>query len=184
MWRLDSACSRSVRSVMGRPTDPMPLVALTEPKPGDDRTAILRRLTWLLDDALRLPLGFRVGVDALIGLVPGLGDVVGGLAALYGIGVAWQLGAPPLILARMVMNASIDTLLGSIPLLGDIWDVGFASHRRNLAILEHWLQRPDSAHRRSIWALVIAGASLVAVLVGAMMLSIWLVIWAIGWIRG
>lgn len=160
------------------------MITVTEPRPGDDRTATLRRLTWLLDDAIRLPLGFRMGLDALIGLVPGLGDLVGGGAALYGIGVAWKLGAPPLVLTRMVMNASIDALLGSIPLLGDLWDVGFASHRRNLAILERWLERPHAAHRNSVWALVIAGASLIAVLLGAFAFAIWMVFLIVEWFRG
>jgi hypothetical protein len=156
------------------------MLEVTKPRPGDDRTATLRRLSWLLDDALKLPLGFRVGLDALIGLVPGLGDLVGGAASIYGLGVAYKVGAPPIILARMVLNASIDALLGSIPFLGDLWDIGFASHRRNLAILEAWLARPDHTARRSIWALVAATATLVTVLIGAFALAVWLVIWLVG----
>ena len=152
---------------------------LTEPAPGDDRTATLRRLTWLLDDAIRLPLGFRMGLDALIGLVPGLGDLVGGAAALYGIGVAWRLGAPGIILTRMVFNAAIDSLVGAIPLLGDLWDVGFASHRRNLAILEHWLAVPHAATRRSKWVLVGAVAALVALLLAALGFAVWIVVWSV-----
>ncbi len=160
------------------------MIKLTEPKPGDDRTATLRRLSWLLDDALKLPLGFRMGLDALIGFVPGLGDLVGGAASIYGLAVAWKLGAPPIVLTRMVMNASIDALLGSIPFLGDLWDIGFASHRRNLAILEGWLARPDQIKRRSVWALVAAIATLVIVLVGAFALAVWLVVLLVGKLRG
>ena len=160
------------------------VITLTEPTRGDDRTATLRRLTWLLDDAIRLPLGFRMGLDALIGLVPGLGDLVGGAAALYGIGVAWKLGAPGIVLARMVMNAAIDSLVGAVPLLGDLWDVGFASHRRNLAILEHWLEVPHVATKRSKWVLVGAVAALVALLLAAFALAFWLVVWMIGRLSG
>lgn len=156
------------------------MITLTDPKPGDDRTATLRRLTWLLDDAIRLPLGFRVGLDALIGLIPGLGDLVGGAAALYGIGVAWKLGAPGIVLARMVMNASIDAIVGAIPLLGDLWDVGFASHRRNLAILEHWLEVPHAATKRSRWVLVGAVVALITTLLAAFALAVWLVFWLVG----
>jgi len=156
------------------------LVTLTEPRPGDPRTELLRRLTWLLDDAVRLPLGVRVGLDALVGLIPGLGDLLGGAAAAYGLGLAWQLGAPPIILARMVFNASIDTLLGIVPVLGDLWDIGFASHRRNLAILEHWLARPEHAVRRSTVALVVAVTVLMLVLATAFALGVWLVIWLVG----
>jgi hypothetical protein len=152
------------------------LITLTDPKPGDPRTAALRRLTWLLDDAIRLPLGFRMGLDALIGLIPGLGDVAGGLAALYGITVAWQLGAPAVILARMVLNAALDTLLGIVPVIGDLWDIGFASNRRNLAILEHWLARPEHATRRSAFVLVLFVATLLALMGSALALSIWVVV--------
>ena len=154
-------------------------LSLTEPKPGDDRTATLRRLTWLLDDAIRLPLGFRMGLDALIGLIPGLGDLVGGGAALYGIGVAWRLGAPGIVLARMVMNASIDAIVGAVPLLGDLWDVGFASHRRNLAILEHWLEVPHAAAQRSKWVLASAAAVLIVTLLAALGLAVWIVVWLV-----
>ena len=160
------------------------MISLTEPKQGDPRTATLRRLTWLLDDAIRLPLGFRMGLDALIGLIPGFGDVAGGLAALYGIGVAWQLGAPPVILARMVLNAALDTLLGILPVLGDLWDIGFASHRRNLAILEHWLARPEHATRRSALVLVLFVATLLMVMAGALALSIWVVLRLVTFLSG
>jgi hypothetical protein len=152
------------------------LFEVTAPTRGDEHTATLRRLTWLLDDAIRLPLGFRMGLDALIGLVPGLGDVVGGTAALYGLGLAWSLGAPAIVLTRMAVNAGIDALVGAIPLLGDLWDVGFASHRRNLAILERWLATPHSTERRSKWVLVGIGAGLVVVLVAAFALAIWAVL--------
>ena len=157
---------------------------MTAPASGDERTATLRRLTWLLDDAIRLPLGFRMGLDALIGLVPGLGDVVGGAAALYGLGIAWKLGAPTVVLTRMAMNAAVDALVGAIPLFGDLWDVGFASHRRNLAILEQWLARPPTAERRSRWVLIGIVAGLVVVLVAAFALAIWAVLWIVGRLTG
>lgn len=153
---------------------------ITEPRDGDPRTAPLRRLTWLLDDAIRLPLGFRMGLDALVGLIPGFGDVAGGLAALYGITVAWQLGAPAVILARMVLNAALDTLLGILPVVGDLWDIGFASNRRNLAILEHWLARPEHATRRSAFVLMLSVAALLLIMAGAVALSIWVVVWLVG----
>jgi len=155
------------------------MITFPEPKPGDPRTAVLRHLTWLLDDAVRLPFGFRMGLDAVVGLIPGLGDLLGGAAAAYGLGLAWQLGAPPVVLARMVLNASIDTLFGIIPVVGDLWDIGFASHRRNLAILEHWLAEPEHAVRRSTIALVVAVTALMLVLAMAFALAVWLVLWGV-----
>ena len=137
-----------------------------------------------LDDAVRLPFGFRMGLDAVVGLIPGLGDLFGGAAAAYGLGVAWQLGAPPVILARMVLNASIDALFGIVPVIGDLWDIGFASHRRNLAILEHWLAEPAHAVRRSTIALVLAVTVLMVVLAMAFALAVWLVIWLVQRLTG
>jgi hypothetical protein len=160
------------------------LLTLTTPKEGDPRTAVLRHITWLLDDAIRLPLGFRMGLEALIGLVPGMGDLLGGAAAAYGLAVAWQLGAPPVILARMVFNASVDSLFGIVPVIGDLWDVGFASHRRNLAILEHWLAQPAHAVRRSTVALVVAATVLMLVLAASFALAVWLVVWLFGRVSG
>ena len=160
------------------------MLTFTDPPRGDPRTATLRRLTWLLDDAIRLPLGFRMGLDALIGLIPGFGDVAGGIAALYGIILAWQLDAPPVVLARMVLNTALDTLLGILPILGDLWDIGFASHRRNLAILEHWLARPEHATRRSAFVLVLFILTLLMTLAGAVALSIWVVMWFVGKLTG
>lgn len=155
-------------------------VELTAPTSGDDRTATLRRLTWLLDDVIRLPFGLRIGLDALIGLVPGLGDLTGGAAALYGLSVAWSLGAPPIVLTRMVINAAVDALVGSIPLLGDLWDIGFASHRRNLAILEQWLALPHRAERQSRWVLIGLACSLIVVLLASFALAIRLIVWLVG----
>jgi hypothetical protein len=127
-----------------------------------------------------LPFGFRIGLDAFIGLVPGLGDLTGGAAALYGLSVAWSLGAPPIVLTRMVVNAGVDALVGAIPLLGDLWDIGFASHRRNLAILEQWLATPHRAERQSRWVLIGLALALVVVLLAAFALAIWLVFWLVG----
>lgn len=152
------------------------MISITDPKPGDPRTATLRRLTWLLDDLIRLPLGFRIGLDALIGLVPGLGDAVGGVAALYGIGLAWRLGAPTVVLTRMALTTALDTLVGAIPILGDLFDAGFASHRRNLATLEHWLAKPAHATRGSAAVLVLFAGLLITIILAAIALSIWLVV--------
>jgi len=156
------------------------LVEFTTPTTGDERTAPLRRLTWLLDDAIRLPFGLRMGLDALIGLVPGLGDLAGGAAALYGLSVAWSLGAPPIVLSRMVMNAAVDALFGSIPVLGDLWDIGFASHRRNLVILEQWLATPHHAERQSRWVLIGLALSLIVILIAAFAAALWMVLWIWG----
>lgn len=96
----------------------------------------LRRLAWLLDSSIPVP-GTRwtVGIDALIGLVPVLGDVAGMLLSSYILLQAVRLGAPKRVLARMALNIAVEGLVGSIPLLGDLFDAGFKANQRNIRLL-------------------------------------------------
>lgn len=96
----------------------------------------LDRLARRMDSAFRLPgTGIRLGWDSILGLVPGIGDTLAIAPGLYMIGKARGLGAPGHVLARMALNSGIDFVIGSIPLIGDIFDIGFKSHRRNVALL-------------------------------------------------
>jgi hypothetical protein len=93
-------------------------------------------LTRLLDDRFRIPgTSIRFGLDGLIGLVPGVGDVATTAVSLYLVYRARALGAPKAVLARMIVNILADTAVGAIPLLGDIFDVAFKANRRNLDLL-------------------------------------------------
>jgi hypothetical protein len=87
----------------------------------------------------QLERAIRFGLDALLGLIPGLGDSVSLLPALYLMMEAKRLGASKFLLTRMAMNVGIDWLVGSIPLLGDIFDVGFKANRRNIKLLRDTL---------------------------------------------
>jgi hypothetical protein len=103
-----------------------------------------------MDDAVRVPgTNIRVGLDALIGLVPGVGDVAGGAATAYTIMAAERMGAPKSVLVRMVLNVLIDTVVGSIPLLGDLFDIGFKANRRNVQLLEAFAVAPQQTQRAS-----------------------------------
>jgi hypothetical protein len=96
----------------------------------------VERLARLLDSAVRVPvLGFRIGLDGLLGLIPGVGDAAALLPAGYIIYKAHQLGVPRNKLARMAVNTGLDTAIGTVPLLGDIFDIAFKSNRRNVEIL-------------------------------------------------
>jgi hypothetical protein len=102
----------------------------------------LERLASLMDERFQVPgTNFRFGLDGLLGLIPGVGDTATGLIGLYIIYQARQHGAPGSLLARMVGNVAIDTAVGSIPLLGDVFDFGFKAHRRNLKLLHRHLER-------------------------------------------
>ncbi|MGE4062679.1 MAG: DUF4112 domain-containing protein [Rhodospirillaceae bacterium] len=95
-------------------------------------------LTWLaglLDSRWRIPgTNWRFGVDAIAGLVPGAGDLVAGLAGLYILSAAARAGVPKHVMARMIGNIAVDTIVGSIPILGGIFDIFYKSNKKNLAL--------------------------------------------------
>ncbi|MEO6029020.1 MAG: DUF4112 domain-containing protein [Candidatus Binatia bacterium] len=102
----------------------------------------IRRLAWWLDDAFRIPgTQQRVGFDALIGLIPGVGDTIGAVFSTYIIVEAARRGASVWTVARMLGNVGVETVFGAIPLLGDLFDVVFKANQRNLALLGDTLER-------------------------------------------
>ncbi len=139
--------------------------------------AALRRaeaLTRVLETAVRIPgTRFRIGLDALIGLVPGLGDVAGAGLAAYIVLLASRLGAPASLILRMLANIAIDSVVGLVPLLGDLFDIGWKANSRNLLLLTRYIERP--AETRRAGRLLILGALLGLLLIaaGCLALSIW-----------
>jgi hypothetical protein len=116
----------------------------------------LVQLVWLLDDAFRIPgTQRRIGLDALLGLLPGGGDVVGAAVSGWIVVESARLGASPRVLARMLGNVALDALVGVVPLLGDLFDFGWKANRRNLTLLERHLTDPHALRRSS--RLLVAG---------------------------
>jgi hypothetical protein len=121
-----------------------------------DRLELMRRLrrlhgiARLMDTAIRIPgTGIRFGADSVFGLIPVVGDAGGALVSLYMLNEARRMGVPAEKLARMLANIAADTLLGSVPLAGDLFDVFFKSNRRNLDIvLDHFGLRSEDLRRR------------------------------------
>lgn len=107
------------------------------------------QLSWLLDSSIRLPGGFRIGLDGIIGLIPGVGDIVGGTLSAWVIYQANKLGAPKSLQLRMIFNILVDTLLGAIPVVGDLFDFMWKANSRNLALLERYQQAPTQTRRRA-----------------------------------
>ena len=102
----------------------------------------LDRLATLLDNSIRIPgTRIRVGLDGLIGLVPGIGDSLMLLAGLYVVLRARMLGAPMSIILQMLVNLALDFVVGSVPVLGDIFDIAFKANIRNVDLLRDWLSR-------------------------------------------
>jgi hypothetical protein len=109
-----------------------------------ERIARLDALANLLDTALLIPgTNIRFGLDALIGLVPGIGDTITTLVSLYIVHEARQLGAPPHLVARMLGNDAIDGIVGAVPLVGDAFDVFWRANRRNVKLLRDYLDETE-----------------------------------------
>jgi hypothetical protein len=152
--------------------------------PSDPRLSGVRRIAHVLDEAFEIPgTGFRIGIDPLVGLLPGLGDVLPALAGAYAIWVAWTLGAPGSLLLRMAVNLGIDAAVGAVPLAGDLFDAGWKPNARNARLLEAWVANPGQARRASRLVVVGLVALVLAAAVGVAVIAWAIVAWAVGVIR-
>lgn len=100
----------------------------------------LRRFAHLLDEAFRIPvIGYRVGLEPILGLVPVIGDVSGFLVSGYLIYRASRFGLPRELISRMIFNAALNAVVGSIPIIGDIFDFFWKVNKRNMRLIERHL---------------------------------------------
>jgi hypothetical protein len=140
----------------------------------NSRLAQARSLAKLLDRAVRIPgTNITFGADAILGLIPGGGDVAGAIFSGWLIVLGSRMGLPRHVLMRMVANVAVDTLGGSVPLLGDLFDVAWKSNTRNLELLEQFADSPSGSGRLVSRGMVIGALAAVAVLVIG---GIWLAI--------
>ncbi|MGK4005390.1 DUF4112 domain-containing protein [Sorangium sp. So ce1036] len=149
----------------------MPVTPLTPPKTAAPEEEGLKRLRWLghfLDNAIRVPVvGYRIGYDAVIGLIPGVGDLVGFGLSMYIVVAAMRYRLPASTLLRMVLNVGLEALIGMVPLLGDLFDAAFKANVRNLSLLDaHLASRsqgsPQPSDFRFYAGLLVAVAALLA----------------------
>ena len=138
--------------------------------PAPASTDRLRDLARVLDEAIRIPgTNIRVGLDALLGLLPGGGDLAAGVFSGVIILQAARAGAPAPVLGRMLANVAVDVVVGAIPLIGDLFDVVWRSNSKNVRLLEAWRARPASTKRAS--ALTVG--AILAVLLLLVALAVW-----------
>jgi hypothetical protein len=142
------------------------------------RDETLRRLEILLDEAFRIPFTqIRFGIDGIIGLVPGLGDVIAGLLSLIIPVAAWIRGVPYITLFRMAANLCIGVLVGSIPILGDAFDIAWKPNRRNYRLLQRHLGEPRK-HTWKDWAFLgVLAFAMGLVFAIPIVLVLWLLVW-------
>ena len=144
------------------------------------RDETLRKLEVLLDEAFRIPgTRIRFGLDGIVGLVPGLGDVLAGLLSLVIPLAAWIRGVPYVTLLRMAANLGIGVLVGSIPLFGDAFDIAWKANRRNYRLLSRHLGEPRQHTWRDWIFLLMLGAAMVLIFAIPVVLVLWLIAWVL-----
>ena len=132
-------------------------------------------LSHLLDDWFRIPgTSIRFGLDGIVGFIPGVGDAIGGIASCIIIFAAWVRGVSYITLARMLANWGIEVLLGTVPVLGNLFDIGWKANRRNYALLTNGLADPQGSRRRSWLFFAVLCVIFAVMLVVPMLLFGWL----------
>jgi len=122
-------------------------------------------LAWLLDNSIPVPgTGRRFGIDAVVGFVPVVGDLFGGLMSLIVVWRGSRMGLPRIVVVRMLANAAVDLLVGAIPIVGDAFDLWFKVNERNLRLIRRHLESPD-ASTRSDWLVVLGFVAIIIALV-------------------
>jgi hypothetical protein len=96
----------------------------------------LRAVAWFLDRSIPIGGRWRIGVDPILGLLPGIGDWIGAILSLYVVYESARLGAPAHLLARMGGNILLESVIGTVPLVGDLFDFAWQANARNLALIE------------------------------------------------
>jgi hypothetical protein len=128
----------------------------------------LQQFAWLLDSSIPVPgTKLTVGIDALIGLFPVIGDLIGVALSSYILSQAARLGAPRSVLTRMAFNIGVEGVVGIIPFAGDVFDAAFKANQRNVRLLDQWLDEPRRTERstRAFAVMIIVALLTVLVLV-------------------
>ncbi|HYY16621.1 MAG TPA: DUF4112 domain-containing protein [Gammaproteobacteria bacterium] len=139
----------------------------------------LERLGQVLDSAFAIPgTPFRIGLDGILGFTPGVGDTMGAVLSTYIIFKAARLGVPRRVIVRMVGNVALDTVVGVIPMVGDIFDIAWKANVRNLALLRTHFAAPECTERSSrqimTWLLVLLALAIVGLGI-LLILGLWLI---------
>jgi hypothetical protein len=141
-----------------------------------ERVVRIRSLARVLDTAVRIPgTDIRFGLDSIIGLIPGLGDVSGAVLSGYIVLASARLGVPPSVVSRMILNVLVDTAIGTVPVIGDVFDVAWGANIRNADLLEKHAASPAATTRSSRAIIIGAVVALILLAAGAVTVSVLLV---------
>lgn len=145
----------------------------------------VRRLTRLLDTAVRIPIiGVRFGLDALLGLVPGAGDATSAVLSGYPLLIAARHRLPATVIVRMLGNIALDAIAGSLPVLGDVFDIGFKANVRNQHLIERYAERPERTARSSGALIGLAISGVIMIVVALIALGLWILSTGLALITG
>jgi hypothetical protein len=144
----------------------------------DDKLAAVRAIARVMDTAVELPGGIKLGLDSVLGLLPGVGDAISSAIGGYIVMVAAKMGVPKAVVWRMVMNLGVDAVVGVVPFAGDLLDVAWKANSKNVRLLEQALADPKAARRSSSWMLVWLALAVVLLAAGSAVVT-WLIIRAV-----
>lgn len=137
----------------------------------------LNKLSHWLDESINIPgTAYRVGWEPIIGLIPVGGDVITGLISFYIIAEAIKLKAPAFVIVRMLLNAAVDIVIGTIPFAGDIFDFGWKANTRNIDLLRRYVMDPEDVEKESKWRVGwvgLASSILLIAIVGLVVFLLW-----------
>ena len=135
----------------------------------------VRRLARVLDTAIEIPvIRVRLGADALLGLFPGAGDALSAGLAAYPVIVAVRHRLPRTLVVRLLGNIALDAIVGTVPLIGDLFDIGFKANARNHRLLVRYAEQPVRAGRESRVLLWLAIGAMILLITALAALSVWI----------
>ena len=161
-----------------RDTESRPRVEVLPPRDEarEHLLSIADILAKVLDTSIRIPgTSWSIGLDPLLGLIPGIGDVLANLIGTVILGIATRLQLPRIVLTRMSLNLLINGTVGAIPVVGDLFSIWFKSHARNAALLREAAMRPDRETHVD-WFYV---AGIIGGTVGLLLVTIGVIIWVV-----
>lgn len=149
-------------------------------KKNDRESALIediRKLSELMDSRFELPFGFRIGWDAIIGLIPGVGDFFTTLISVFILFSSYRLGCPPSVLLRMALNIVIDNLFDAIPVFGNVFDIAWKSNTKNYELAIKYSKNPEEIVQGSRWLLFFVLLFCLVLIISVLTLTILLTKW-------
>ena len=131
----------------------------------------------LLDQRFTIPgTSIRIGLDPILGLIPGIGDGLANIAGSAILLIDAQYRLPKIVILRMGINVALNAMIGAVPIFGDIFSIGFRSNVKNVQLLEHYLSTDERASTFGNWIFVVAiVGGILLLLIGILVVTVWLI---------